>query len=166
MSHNDDKDRSGSKAYETRDIQVRPLLVFVAGLVVTIIAAYLVVFGVFRLFYAQQATKDMAAGPVAVQRAALSDEQRLPAQPRIQVDPAGEYRLLRQQEEHTLTTYGWVDRPAGLVRIPMDEAMKRIVEEGLPVRQSATAPPVKGTPEPLLPNNATIALPPATAQKK
>ncbi len=30
-----------------------------------------------------------------------------------------------QQREH-LTTYGWVDRSAGVVRIPIDEAMKRL----------------------------------------
>jgi hypothetical protein len=30
-----------------------------------------------------------------------------------------------RQREH-LTTYGWVDRPAGVVRIPIDEAMKRL----------------------------------------
>jgi hypothetical protein len=36
---------------------------------------------------------------------------------------------LRQREERLLTTYGWVDRDAGLVRIPIDEAM-RLVAEG------------------------------------
>lgn len=30
-----------------------------------------------------------------------------------------------RQREH-LTTYGWVDRPAGIVRIPIDQAMKRL----------------------------------------
>jgi len=30
------------------------------------------------------------------------------------------------QREH-LTTYGWVDRPAGIVRIPLDQAMLRLV---------------------------------------
>jgi len=34
-----------------------------------------------------------------------------------------------------LTSYGWVDKNAGVVRIPIDEAMKIVVKQGLPVRQ-------------------------------
>ena len=167
MSHtNRDDGQSENKAYETRDVKIRPLVVFVAGLAIAIIASYLVVFGVFRLFNTREATKDATADPAAVQRAALTDEQRLPAQPRIQANPSGEYQLLWQQEEHVLTTYGWVDRPAGLVRIPVDQAMKLVVEEGLPVRQSATASPATGTPAIPAPQGAKIALPPTTAQKK
>jgi hypothetical protein len=34
-----------------------------------------------------------------------------------------------------LSSYGWLDRNAGVVRIPIDRAMKMTVERGLPVRQ-------------------------------
>jgi hypothetical protein len=163
---NDDDGQSESKAYETRDVKIRPLVVFVAGLALATLAAYLIVLGIFRLFNAQEASKDATADPVAVQRAALPPEQRLPPQPRIQADPSGEYQLLRQQEELVLTTYGWVDRPAGIVRIPMDQAMKLVVEQGLPVRQSAAAPPATGTPALLVPQGTNMALPATPAQKK
>jgi hypothetical protein len=167
MSHtNDDDGHSDSKAYETRDVKIRPLVVFIVGLTVATIAAYLVVLGVFRVFNARETSKDATADPVAVERAALTDEQRLPAQPRIQADPSGEYQLLRQQEEHILTTYGWVDRPAGVVRIPVDQAMKLVVEQGLPVRQSATASPATGTPALLAPQGTKTAQPPTAARKK
>jgi hypothetical protein len=55
---------------------------------------------------------------------------------------------LRRQEAAVLTTYGWVDRQAGIVRIPIDVAMTQILEEGLPVRQPDSAPPAAGTPAP------------------
>jgi hypothetical protein len=41
-----------------------------------------------------------------------------------------------------LGTYGWVDKNAGLVRIPIEEAMRIAVERGLPARSRADSPPV------------------------
>ena len=35
-----------------------------------------------------------------------------------------------------LDSYGWVDKNAGVVRIPIDEAMKLTLERGLPARPS------------------------------
>jgi hypothetical protein len=51
----------------------------------------------------------------------------------------------RTKESETLTTYGWVDRNAGTVRIPIDRAKALVIErqrELLPVRGATTpAPP-------------------------
>ena len=41
---------------------------------------------------------------------------------------------MRAAEQQVLTTYGWVDRNAGVVRIPIDEAMKLAIQRGLPAR--------------------------------
>ena len=37
-----------------------------------------------------------------------------------------------------LNGYSWVDRNAGVVRIPIDEAMKLTVQRGLPARPGTT----------------------------
>jgi hypothetical protein len=37
-----------------------------------------------------------------------------------------------------LAGYSWVDRNAGIVRIPIDEAIKKTLERGLPARPSQT----------------------------
>ena len=42
---------------------------------------------------------------------------------------------LREKEDETLNSYGWVDRNAGVVRIPIDEAIKLTLQRGLPARQ-------------------------------
>ena len=52
---------------------------------------------------------------------------------------------LRRQEDARLTTYGWVDRQAGIVHIPVDVAMTQILEEGLAARQPGSAPAAAGT---------------------
>ena len=134
-----DEGRSASTAYETRDVKVRPLVVFLAGMVVLLVAAYLIVLGIFRLFNAQKLAEDATADPVAVERAALPPDRRLPAEPRIQADPAGDYQALRRAEDQILEGYGWIDRAGGVVHIPIERAMTLVVEEGLPARQREEA---------------------------
>lgn len=128
-------EHSASTAYETRDVKVRPLAVFLAGLVVLMIVSYLIVLGIFRLFSAQKAAEDATADPVAVERAARPPEQRLPAEPRIQADPEADYQALRRAEDRILEHYGWVDRAGGVVHIPIERAITLAVQEGFPVRQ-------------------------------
>jgi hypothetical protein len=51
--------------------------------------------------------------------------------------PLGEPTYLqrfREAEEAELTTYGWIDRNAGTLRIPIDRAKARLLERGLPTR--------------------------------
>ena len=146
--HEADSGQSESSAYETRDIKLRPLLVFAAGLVIVGIVTYLVIFVLFRLFSGQASREDAQVAPSSVSRPAPAPgEERLPPEPRIQANPAADMKTLRQQEDAILTTYGWVDRSAGVVRVPIDVAMKQVLEEGLPVRQPDNAPPAAGTPE-------------------
>ena len=65
---------------------------------------------------------------------AAREERRLPAQPRLQAFPLNEGYEFRQQEATALTSYGWVDRNAGTVRLPIAEAMRLTIERGLPTR--------------------------------
>jgi hypothetical protein len=39
---------------------------------------------------------------------------------------------LRTAEDTDLNSYGWVDRTAGIARIPIDRAMQLLLERGLP----------------------------------
>jgi hypothetical protein len=42
-----------------------------------------------------------------------------------------------------LTTYGWMDQNAGVVRLPIERAKELILERGLPVRGAEAAPAAK-----------------------
>jgi hypothetical protein len=147
--HGEDNGQPEGKAYEARDVKLRPLLVFIAGLTVVGIVVYLVVFVLFRLFSGEAAREDAQLAPSSLSRPEAPTEERLPAEPRIQAHPAADMSALRLQEDTVLTTYGWVDRQAGIVRIPIDVAMAQVLEEGLPVRQPDSAPPAAGTPAPV-----------------
>lgn len=71
-----------------------------------------------------------ALGP----RAHLPQPERAPAaiqavrQTLITVELPGQ-RLFQQQRE-ALDRFGWVDREAGVVQIPVDEAARLLIEEG------------------------------------
>lgn len=138
--HEADDGESASTAYETRDVKIRPLAVFIAGITVMAIATYLVVYLVIRLFSAQAANQDAQIQPVAGQaQPAAPGEERLPPEPRIQANPAADLKTLRDQEDVMLTTYGWVDARGGVVRVPIDVAMQQVLKDGLPVRQQEKA---------------------------
>jgi len=52
-----------------------------------------------------------------------------------QAPPVGEaLKQLRATEDAILTTYGWVDREKGIVRIPIDRAIDLLATRGLPTR--------------------------------
>jgi len=128
-----DDGQSESAAYETRDIKVRPLAAFIAGLTVFTVFCFLIVLYLFRLFSAQHAVENAPATGGAAPQAvsAPADEQMRWPEPRVQSRPADDLKSLRAQEDQTLTTYGWVDRANGVVRVPVDVAMKLVEKEGL-----------------------------------
>jgi hypothetical protein len=65
---------------------------------------------------------------------------RLPPEPRLQTLPFADIEALRAEEKSVLTSYGWVDRKAGVVRIPIEQAMKLLAERGLPQAAGDPAP--------------------------
>jgi hypothetical protein len=86
--------------------------------------------GVYLLFalFVKQSEETVAEFPLAGQ------EERLPAAPRLQQFPENELLDFRQHENAVLNEYGWVNKEAGVVRMPIAEAMRLTVERGLPVR--------------------------------
>ena len=52
-----------------------------------------------------------------------------PPEPRLQTAPAKDLAALRAEEDTVLGSYGWVDRGAGVVRIPIERAKKLVAEE-------------------------------------
>jgi uncharacterized protein (DUF58 family) len=52
------------------------------------------------------------------------------SRPGLSVDPARELEELRAEEDERLQSYSWVDRERGIVGIPIEQAMKLLVEEG------------------------------------
>ncbi len=126
--------------YETRDANVRDLVLFSIGLAIVVAAALLLMRGVFHYFAATQ-----NLGPPA---SPFEDVRTLPPQPRLQVVPRQDLQQLRSAEDDKLKGYGWVDRNTGTVRIPIDRAMDLLIQRGLPVRSSSRVGEPSGLPSP------------------
>jgi len=121
--------------HETSDVNIRGVLAFAGGLIVAAVIIHLMVWLLFGYFTGREAARVPRAYPLAV-----TEENRLPPEPRLQTNPRQDLRDLRTQEEGVLENYGWVDKNAGVVRIPIGEAMKLTVQRGLPTREGSNAP--------------------------
>jgi hypothetical protein len=64
----------------------------------------------------------------AKERTHLPDGLDKIPEPRLQVSEPLDLATLRQLEDSLLKSYGWVDRDKGIVRIPIDEAMRLLAE--------------------------------------
>ena len=120
--------------HETSDVHVRPLAWLGVGLAALIVISMVAVKGVFEFLDRQQARSDVAPPPMMIQR------PQQPPEPRLQTTPVPNRRLIVEQESKRLTTYGWVDPKSGIVRIPVDHAMKLLAERGLPARDGSSQP--------------------------
>ena len=50
--------------------------------------------------------------------------------PQLQSDPAGDLRHFQQAQAEELQGYAWVDRSRGMVRVPIERAMRIILDRG------------------------------------
>lgn len=127
-----------SPAHEVRDVQPRSAVIFFVSLGVLIILALVGMWALFDYLEAQEAK---------VQPPPVTIERPLPPEPRLQVTPETDLERLRAREEAILHSYGWVNKEAGVVRIPIDRAIDLILQRGLPARSSSDAGPSSGAGE-------------------
>jgi hypothetical protein len=120
--------------HEASDVNVPSVMGFGAGLVASGVVISILVWALFLYFSEQAARRGSTVAGLT--------QQALPPPPRLQTNPRGDLLELREAEDRVLTTYGWVDRNAGVVRIPIEQAMKLTAERGLPSRASKE-PPLK-----------------------
>jgi hypothetical protein len=137
MSH-EEHHGSAHGAHETTDVTVRPLVVY--GIILSaILAGSLVLMWVLFQFYAAMPVRE--GGPVSP----LSAERVPPPRPRLQTMETQAKDLVetRISEGEELTSYGWVDKSKGIVRIPVERAMQLALQHGLPKAAPQKAEPKK-----------------------
>lgn len=130
-------------SFEPEDLEARPIITALIGLGLTCIAIYFVVLWMYTFLNRYQATHQSGESPlVAVEKdtrhVSPAQIEKFP-QPRLETDERGQLDSIRIKEEETLNSYGWVDESAGVVRIPIQQAMQRLVEQGLPMRPATPA---------------------------
>ncbi|MDQ2920678.1 MAG: hypothetical protein M3R52_03550 [Acidobacteriota bacterium] len=136
--------------HEASDVNVGGILKFVVGLTIFGITVNILMWGMFRFFNAQEVTREPKKGPMA-----MTKEERLPPEPRLQAAPGfgvklvngqwvslekrgpeAEYRVLREQWERQLyCKESDESHLRNLPCVPIDAAMEKLFAGGgLPVR--------------------------------
>jgi len=129
-----DEHGHGQHDHGVRQMEDQPnvreiFIVAVVGIVITVVSVY-ISWG-FQL--RQEAQINAAPTPAAVPgsyvaqgNAGILERQELPD--RAYEVPNFAAQELKRNQEAQLSTYGWVDRPRGLIRIPIKQAMDQVVQ--------------------------------------
>lgn len=143
---------NGHADYERKDISVSAVVYFLVGLAVFITVSYFLVDGVYHFLDKHFEAEQAPVSPLV--NNAPQDTRRIPPQygnnyreylkegfpaPQLETDERTELNDVRLREENTLSTYDYVDKNAGTVRIPIDRAMDLLAQRGLPVRPTASS---------------------------
>jgi hypothetical protein len=143
---------NGHGDYERSDIGVSGVVYFLIGLAVALVVSYFVVDGLYDYLNHRMEAEQPAVSPLIAN--AEKDTRRIPQQykdneyekylkegfpsPQLEVNERTELNDERLREEQTLSTYDYVDKNAGTVRIPIDRAMELVAQRGLPTRTQAS----------------------------
>jgi hypothetical protein len=123
--------------YEHTDASALTILKFLLALAGSAALIHAGLALLFNVFVEQRVEHETPRYPLA-----LGEGPRVPPEPRLQRFPREDIMNFRVGEEAMLHQYGWVNREAGVVHIPIEEAMRLTVERGMPSRQQDPAQPL------------------------
>jgi len=125
------------RRHEERDVQLRPIIISGMSLAILAGLSLLAMWLLFDYFAAHRARPEVTPSPMV-------EARQLPPEPRLQVSPQQDLQQMRAAETALLHSYGWVDRQAGIVRIPIERAIELLAERGLPPKGEGQAMEERG----------------------
>ena len=146
--------------YETSDVQVGGIVVFMISLLVFVLIFFVFCFGMGKVINTQlikhdgppnkwnqfqyspeNPGKNLESNAVLEQQQLRAMTARFPT-PRLQMDDGDQDVVdLHNREDLLLDHYTWVDQQQGVVRIPIGQAMQIIAQRGLPVVSGGSIQP-------------------------
>jgi hypothetical protein len=134
--------------YERSDVSLPTLVRWIIFLFVFVGFCSLTSWVIYRVFVPEIRDEPMANGQAQV--------RTVPGDPQIQAAPKRDLREFRLGEERVLNTYGWADKAAGTVHVPVNVAMEMIAQHGLPPRASGPIPSTAVQPSPNVEGGLTL----------
>jgi hypothetical protein len=134
---------AGHGDYERQDLQPSGILYFLLALGIAVMLCFLGIMGLYGFLDRREKVSQPAVNPLATniptdtRHIAPGYPQSVFPNPKLEEDERGQLNGIRLNEAETLYSYGWVDKQAGTVRIPIQRAMDLLVQRGLPVRPPA-----------------------------
>jgi hypothetical protein len=114
--------KSTQPGHELRDLNPRSIALFGVGLAVGMVLAVAASTWLFKYAAVRYAARQVPSSPLARTREPVPE-------PRLQVNGAAELREMREVEDGVLSSYAWIDKERGIVRIPVDRAMELLAEK-------------------------------------
>ena len=124
--------RNPHTRYERRTFNPRIVFGVMIGMIVAGFVVHFFVVGIWTLLEKGSRAADQEHKPMLSSTPAPGEPPRLPPEPRLQPDPVSDLHKMRDAEDNVLQTYGWVDKNAGVVRIPVARALDLVAQRGLP----------------------------------
>ncbi len=118
--------------HELSDLTPRSIAIFLVVLAAMIVGVLVVSVWIHDYSASRLARTEAPPSPVAKPAA--------PPGPRLQVFAPKDMQEFRAGEDAILKNYGWVDREAGVIRMPIDRAMQLLLERGLPAAGKKSQP--------------------------
>jgi len=110
-----------SAGHSPDNVSVRALAIGGAAIIATVVIAIVVAFVLVHGMTPARLKGRIAAEP--------SQPPPIAAPERLQYEPASDIARFKAQKQQLLHGYGWVDRAHGIAHIPIDEAMKLLVDQ-------------------------------------
>ena len=126
-------------AFETKDVETGTILLYLGYLAVAVVITYIVCIFIYR-GTTKLAVQSETPPPAVRQEVGptLPPEPRLQGVPGHETDPQLDLRNKMAEDEKANEKLEWVDRQAGIARIPVGDAMKIIASKGLPAAPATT----------------------------
>jgi len=116
-----------NSGYETRDAHFRNLTITGVGLLLLMAVMLVLTWGVFG------GLDEISPQPGEFPGTFVKPKLAAPS-PALQANPSLDLAGMRAREDSVLNNYGWVDRRAGITRIPIDTAMNLLLRQGITAR--------------------------------
>ena len=132
MSHSSEQQHRAHQHndHERSDVSPRVVVGVGVGLMTLVVLSIALVVGLRQSLFAPPEQSTTVFDPA----------ERRPSTPALQANPQADLAALRARWRQQLHSYGWVDRDAGIARVPIEVAMDAIARNGLP--ETTAAPEV------------------------
>ena len=162
MSHSKHNEHNNNVGHEISTVKVGAITWFVIVLTVALVFIGWLITAVMNTLEGRERAVELESrpSPFAAERAKIPPEPRLQLAPNTeeQIDnnkppdlktqhPLEEMKELQKTWDEQLSSYGWVDEQGGVVRIPIDDAKKLLLQRGLPTRPAEKPGPATGARE-------------------
>lgn len=132
-----------AESFEREDLSPLGVFYFLVGLAIVGITIYFILVGMYRYLDSYDRKHQPAKNPMAItiginpnvmtQREIQQQVDKTFPMPVLEYSERTQFIQELEKEEEALGSYNWVDQKAGIVRIPIEQAIDLVAQRGLPV---------------------------------